>query len=184
MVRSSILSLSLSLCAVLALAFGPAIAMQPVRPPMVNVSRPPRMTYLAPTIYSEAKDGTSFALSTHSEPYQLGRPIYVELWFRTLRPYFSYFNARSGLHFTVVDPRGITLNSSKPISMRAPIEYTDRGVAVIGDDSFGTNLDHQYAFTTAGRYTVAATVTILGVRPDDKVRFTLTSPPISIVIEK
>jgi hypothetical protein len=172
--------------AIIALVARPAVAVN-IMPatrtgdtyPPVTVTQPPRLTYVAPQMFSDVRGGASLALAPHAEPYHLGQPVFVELWFHTVKPHFSSFNARSGLHFVVTDPHGSTLPVSKPIYMRAPIEYADRGVGVLNGESFLTNLADQYAFSAVGTYGIIATVILA-----DPKGVTLTSPPVSILVEK
>jgi hypothetical protein len=144
---------------------------------VVVATPPPRLTYVAAG-YGEIRAGVSFSLAPHLEAYRLNSPVFVELWFRTAKPYSSYFNGRTGLKYAVTDPHGNVLKASEKTDQRSFIFEPHRNVYILNGETTLDDLSTLYSFREPGSYTVAATVTLLNPQG-----VTLIAPPITIRIQ-
>jgi hypothetical protein len=162
--------------AAIALGHSPTIAQQ-LPSQGQHAPRPTNPTYLPPTVFSETNDGISFALVPHMEAYHINRQAVVALWFRMSKPEVRGFAARTGLILSVLDPHGVALQVSQPMSERSEIWVQNRTVAIMNGDAFDVDLTDLYMLSVPGKYTVTATIVLFqnGVK--------LTAPPISISVQ-
>jgi hypothetical protein len=142
-------------------------------------AEPKNPTFPPPTAFGDTKNGDSFALVAHTEPYYTNHQAVVSLWFRTNDPSpVNYFRARSDLKLTVLDPHGVALKVTQPQYMREDRWVSDPGVEIINGEATDVDLNDFCKLGLPGTYTVMATISLA----NDK-GITLTAPPITLQIQ-
>ena len=86
------------------------------------------------------------------EAYHINRQAVVALWFRMSKPEVRGFAARTGLILSVLDPHGVALQVSQPMSERSEIWVQNRTVAIMNGDAFDVDLTDLYMLSALSEW--------------------------------